>query len=148
MLRSFPNTGAPQHTPKNVARFFEQAKDNLLKNWDAAGTMFRKALDTGLKHKFPELKEENLVVRIKKAAEEHKLTPDLAEWAHQIRIDGNDATHEEEPVSQKTAESLSTLTEMVLLYLFTLPGMLEEARKRAESSTSEEQPPAPRISKL
>ena len=143
-----PSTGAPQHTPPNVARSFEQAKDNLPKNRDAAGMMFRKALDTGLKHKFPDLKEEKLAVRIKKAAEAHKLTPDLADWAHQIRIDGNDATHEEEEVSPETVESLSTLTEMVLLYLFTLPGMLEEARKRAESSTSEEQPPPTRISRI
>ena len=69
---ALPDTGAPRHTPKNVARFFEQAMANLPNNWDAAGAMFRKVLDTGLKHKFPEIKGK-LSVRISKAAEKHHL---------------------------------------------------------------------------
>ena len=30
---ALPATGAPAHTPTNVARFFEQAMDNLPNNW-------------------------------------------------------------------------------------------------------------------
>ena len=123
-----PDTGAPDYTPENVARFFEQAIDNLPKNWDAAGSMFRKALDTGLKSKFPEMKG-TLYNRIEEAAKKQDLTPALAEWAHQIRLGGNDAAHEEEPISKNDAEELSKFTRLVFLYLFTLPGMLEEAQK-------------------
>ena len=122
-----PDTGAPLHTPQNVARFFGQAMDNLPKNWDAAGSMFRKALDTGLKSKFPEMKGD-LKARIKKAEEKQMLTPELAEWAHQIRDLGNDAAHEEEPFSKKDAKELAAFTHLVFQYLFTLPGMLREAR--------------------
>ena len=122
-----PDTGAPSHTPQNVARFFEQAMDNLPKNWDAAGSMFRKALDTGLKSKFPEMKGD-LKARIKKAEEKQMLTPELAEWAHQIRDLGNEAAHEEEPFSKKDAKELAAFTHLVFQYLFTLPGMLRKAR--------------------
>ena len=68
--------------------------------------------------------------RIEEAAKKQDLTPALAEWAHQIRLGGNDAAHEEEPISKNDAEELSKFTRLVFLYLFTLPGMLEEAQKR------------------
>lgn len=121
------STGAPEHTPENVAEFYRQGMENLPGAWDAAGSMFRKVLDTGLKAKFPEING-TLLQRIEKAAEQNELTPDLAEWAHQIRIDGNDATHEEDPFSKEDAKRLQTFTSLVLIYLFTLPGMLKKAR--------------------
>ena len=124
-----PSSTAPKHTPANVARFFEQAMDNLPKNWDAAGSMFCKALDTGLKSKFPEIKGK-LNDRIKEAAAQQKLTPDLAKWAHQIRLDGNDAVHEGDPFSKNDAEKLCDFTHLVFLYVFTLPGMLKEGQEK------------------
>ena len=139
ILDIFPSpldTGAPTHTPDNVARFYEQGMDNLARNWDAAGTMFRKTLESGLKARFPDLNGSlSLSRRIREAADRHELTPDLADWAHQIRLDGNNAVHEEQPFSRKEAERLKTFTELVLQYLFTLPGMLQEARKGEDSAT-------------
>ena len=101
--------------------------DDLTNNWDAAGSMFRKALETGLKRKFPDMKGD-LNTRIKEAAEQQKLTPDLAEWAHQVRLDGNTAAHE--VFSKEEAVRLAEFTELVFLYLFTLPGMLKEAQEK------------------
>ena len=122
-----PDSTAPAHTPKSVARFFAQGMENLPGNWDAAGLMFRRALEAGLKIKFPDIKG-TLYERIEKAAEQQKLTPDLAAWSHEVRLGGNDAAHDEEPFDKEDAERLSTFTRLVLLYLFTLPGMLDEAR--------------------
>ena len=121
-------TEASEHTPDNVARFYTQGMENLSRNWDAAGTMFRKALDTGLKKKFPELRG-NLKTRIDRAVADGKLLPELGDWAHQIRLGGNDAAHDDEPFTKEEAEGLQTFTRLVFLYLFTLPGMLEEARR-------------------
>ena len=91
--------------------------------------MFRKALDVGLKVKFPDISRTlSLFQRIEKAEETGGLTPELAEWAHQIRLDGNDAAHEEEPFSKEDAENLHTFTDLVFRYVFTLPGMLTEAQ--------------------
>ena len=121
---------APEYTPASVANFFGQGMDNLHGNWDAAGTMFRKALDVGLKAKFPDISRTlSLFQRIEKAEETGGLTPELAEWAHQIRLDGNDAAHEEEPFSKEDAENLHTFTDLVFRYLFTLPGMLAKAQQ-------------------
>ncbi len=108
--------------------------DNLPRNWDAAGSMFCEALETALKHKFPEIKGA-LYERIEKAAKQHKLMPDLADWAHQIRLDGINAVHEEKPFSKEDAERLSTFTQLVMLYLFTLPGMLEQTRNVSQDDS-------------
>ena len=107
--------------------------ENLAKNWDAAGAMFRKALDVGLKVKFPEDSKGSLYERIGRAAQRHDLTPELAEWAHKIRLDGNEAAHDEVPFMDEDAKRLQVFTELVFRYLFTLPGMMQEARG-AESS--------------
>ena len=100
--------------------------DNLTHNWDAAGGMFRKALDTGLRNKFPKM-EGNLKTRIEKAADQQELTRELGDWSHQIRLGGNDAMHEEEPFSEEEAQNLRNFTFLVFQYLFTLPGMLSKA---------------------
>ena len=138
---SRPSTGAPEHTPENVAEYYRQAMESMPGARDAAGSMFRKVLDTGLKAKFPEIKG-NLQHRIQKAAEQHQLTPELAEWAHKIRLDGNDAAHEEEPFSEEDARTLQTFTELVLTYLFTLPGMLKDARGDTEEETGADPEPS------
>ena len=122
-------TSAPNFVPVNVGRFYAQGMSNLDGNWDAAGSMFRKTLDVGLKVKFPEIKGK-LAVRIDKAAEAGKLTAGLAEWSHKIRDSGNDAAHDEDPYTQAEAKELQRFTELVLMYLFTLPGMLDDARTK------------------
>ena len=147
VLPSPPSTGAPEHTPPNVSRFFTQGVENLPGNWDAAGSMFRKALEAALKNKFPDV-EGDLYHRIEGAKQAGGMTADLAEWSHQIRLDGRNAVHEEKPYGKEDAERLYTFTNLVLLYLFTLPGMLKKARDDAAEETgvdpkpSSGQPPA------
>ena len=122
-----PSTGAPNRTPERAGDYYRQGMENLPNNLDAAGSMFRSSLEAALKQKFPDI-EGTLFERIQRAAGQGGLTPDLAEWAHQIRLGGNDAVHGEEQLSKEDAERLHTFTELVFLYLFTLPSMLENAR--------------------
>lgn len=127
---------APDHLPDNVQAFFLEAVDNVQTGPNAAGAMFRKSVDVALKHVAPELKG-NLVKRIDKAAELRRLTPELAEWAHHVRLEGNDAAHDEDPFTVEEAKALYQFTELVLMYLFTLPGMLRERRgEPPEESTA------------
>ena len=90
--------------------------------------MFRKTLEIALKQRFSD-EARDLYQRIELAKKQGKLTPDLAEWAHQIRIDGKDAVHDE-TFSEERAHDLRAFTELILLYLFTLPKMLEDAQAR------------------
>ncbi len=134
----FPSPYAPLHTPDRAARCFKQGRDsNLSRNWDAAGAMFRKALDVGLKHKFPELSG-SLFERIQQAKENGGLTKDLAEWAHEIRMEGNTAVHDEDEYKEEEAKPLEAFTDMVFRYLFTLPAMVQEKKGDASTQKQEE----------
>ena len=131
LTKFFPKSqepSAPDHLPENVKRFFLQGVENVARNQDAAGAMFRKSLDVALKVKCPEATG-RLVDRINRAVELGTLTSELGEWAHQIRLEGNEATHGDDPYTPEQAAALHQFTMLVLLYLFTLPGMLVESRQ-------------------
>ena len=132
-----PDKGSPRHTPEKVDLYYTQGRDNELRgNWDAAGGMFRRALETALKEKFPDLEDSlNLYKRIEEAAKQHRLTPELAEWSGQIRLFGNEAMHGD-AFEEKDAKATSEITRLILIYLFTLPAEIEEAKKST-------QPPKP-----
>ncbi len=51
-----------------------------------------------------EYKEDSLFDRIKKASEEHILTPEMTTWAHEIRLDANDQRHSDESTETATKE--------------------------------------------
>jgi len=93
--------------------------------------MFRKVIDVATKELGAT--KGKLQPRIDELAAKHAITPAMQEWAHAIRLDGNEAAHEEEPFDKETCEALKSFTELFLMYAFTLPGMLKE-RSAAKSS--------------
>lgn len=92
--------------------------------------MMRKTLESALAAKFPDLKG-RLVDRIDVAEKQGAMTKDMAQWAHRIRRLGNDAAHDDEPFSERDAAELRGFTDLLLRYLFTLPGMLEKAQRQS-----------------
>ncbi|MEJ0025896.1 MAG: DUF4145 domain-containing protein [Rhizomicrobium sp.] len=124
--RFWPETPAPnvpEYLPPDVERVYLQAERNfpVEGNEEASGIMYRKALDVSLKKIDPALAG-MLGQKIKKLAASGKLTKEIAEWSDSIRDIGNDAAHEEAPISRDELEDLRNFSEMVLRYLFSLPG--------------------------
>jgi len=124
-----PEPIIPENLPPDVAKAYLQAERNfsILGNEEAAGMMYGKALDIGLLTIDPTLKG-MLGLKIKKLSEAGKLTSDLSEWSGQIRDIRNDATHEQVPISRDELAALRSFSEMVLRYLFTLPGAVKKRR--------------------
>ncbi len=89
--------------------------------------MFRKSLEASLKA-IGSGGRASLEKRINDLPLETGVTPAMKEWAHQIRVLGNDAAHEEDPFTREDADALQAFTELFLTYAFTLPGMMA-ARK-------------------
>ena len=126
---------APDDTPPNVGKFFAQGVSSLeTGSFDAAGMMFRKALESATKILDPDSANARLVRRIDLLAEAQKITPDLAQWAHEIRLGGNDAAHEEELFTQEEAEELRHFIESFLRYAFTLPSAVRRRATPSEAS--------------
>ncbi len=118
----------PAHIPERVAKAFKEGCDVMKASPSAACAQFRKALEWGLKDLAPDVDAWRLEKRIDKLAAEGKLTTALQEWAHQLRIDGNEAVHGEEDPTQEHAQAIEQFTRYVLTYLFTLPKDIELAR--------------------
>jgi hypothetical protein len=76
----------PEFLPPDIERVYLQAERNFPTegNEDAAGSMYRKALDIGLKKIDPSLTG-MLGQKIKKLAADGKLTPEIAEWSNVVR---------------------------------------------------------------
>jgi hypothetical protein len=128
-------SAAPEHVPDNVKGFYLQAMDNYKRrNWDAAGAMFRKALDTSLRRLNPG-GQGTIYERINGLPANIGLTDAMKEWAHQIRRLGADAAHDEDPFTEVEAQAVQAFTELFLTYAFMLPGMLAARNPAA--------PPAP-----
>lgn len=121
----------PAHTPDAVCRFYMQAAANLRpKMWDAAGMACRKALDVATLVLEPDSRTKPLARRIDALAATGRITADLAIWAHEIRALGNEAAHDPDEFAEADARDLFAFTELLLMYVFTLPGMLAERRAK------------------
>ena len=115
---------APNFTPEDVAECYREAMENFPRNPRSSGGMFRETLRRALTIAFPQINEKwDLRKRIDKTVDEHLITKSMGDWSHKVRLDGNESLHGE-PLSEK----LQIFTELMLRYLFELPGILKEAQ--------------------
>lgn len=123
----------PLHTPEGVAKPYLQAERNyrIAGNEEAAGAMYRRTLERALADKYPTV-QGKLAHRIDKLVKDHVLTGELGDWAHQIRLIGNEAVHDEGDVDPADLTAMRGFVEAVLRYLYTLPG--EVARLRSATA--------------
>ena len=128
-----PPRDIPRHLPEEIKRDYEEAVDCLLqRNVTAAGTMFRKVLErtttalAAASGKQINLKRMKLEQRINELADHQLITPAMRDWAHQIRSDGNKAAHRE--VVETDATLMRHVTQLFLIYAFTLPEVVRQAR--------------------
>jgi len=127
----------PSHVPDDLGSFFFQAADNLKRrNWDASGAMSRKVVDVSSQQllgkdtsKFRNIKE-----RIDELANRSIITNDLKDWAHEIRLGGNEAAHDMRPFSETEAEELVDFSELYLTYVYTLPKRLSDRKARSAAA--------------
>jgi hypothetical protein len=100
----------------------ENAKDG---RYSSAVMMFRRAIDVGTKVFEPTIDVHNLGKRIDKLEKDGLITKDLKDWAHKIRLEGNEAVHDLPKPTKEQTEELQLFTELVLTYLFTLPAKIK-----------------------
>jgi hypothetical protein len=124
---------APADVPPQVRTAFLSGLDNLGRSngANAAAIMFRRSVELAVKAVNPDAsKRDNLEKRINDLPLDVATTA-MKEWAHNVRLDANEATHEEEDFSEDDAKKLRVFAEMFLTYAFTLPAMLKRATEPA-----------------
>jgi Domain of unknown function (DUF4145) len=132
-------TQIPDHLSAPLDRYFQQAADALKReDWDSSGIMSRRVVDVSTQLQLGETESKkagDLRNRIDVLADKGHITRDLQQWAHEIRLGGNEAVHDKEPYSKDDAEDLLNFSELYLTYVYSLPGRLADrkARKDGES---------------
>jgi Domain of unknown function (DUF4145) len=120
----------PPHLPLTIERTYKEGCMTLQANhFDSSCNSFRRALELGLKELSPEVDAWRLERRIDHLAEKHLITPAIKEWTHQIRVLGNEATHEGE-ATKAEAEQMHNLCKFILTYIYSLPTQVELAREK------------------
>lgn len=87
-------------------------------------------MELALKEFAPDVDAWKIEKRIDKLAAEHRITPAIQQWAHDLRLDGNEAVHGDEDATQEITDQMHHLTYFLLTYLYTLPKQIEESRAR------------------
>ena len=95
------------------------------------------AVDAMLKTK--SYTEGSLHTRINKAATDHLITSDMAEWAHDVRLDANDQRHSDTAADLPTEEDARRCVDFARAlgeFLFALPARVKRGREEAVRATA------------
>lgn len=114
--------------PKRARDYLNDALDSL-QTPTASTIVSASAVDAMLKEKG--YKEGSLKARIEKAAADHLITKDMAEWAHEVRLDANEQRHADEAAPLPTIQDArrTFLFALVLAdLLFSLPARVTRGR--------------------
>lgn len=125
----------PEHWPKDVGRFWLQAKRSLAgENWDATTVMARSAMQVALRAHGA--KGSNLKQEIEDLANKRLLPPIMQEWSDALRELGNDSAHpkpDQPPTSARDANDIVRFLDFLLEYLYDLPHQINEYRGREKA---------------
>ncbi|HHR6050804.1 TPA: DUF4145 domain-containing protein [Providencia alcalifaciens] len=128
---------APENTPDRAAKFFIESKDDFQRGrYETCVMNCRKVMDIATKVLMgDEAKDEKLSKRITMLFSKGKITEQMKDWAHIVRIDSNGAIHSDEEFTKEETKQILGFTEVFLMYSFTLPAMIE--KRRSESGQAE-----------
>lgn len=134
----FPSTMEISSTiPYPAKDFLNQAKESI--HSPAGAVMLcASAVDAMLKEKGS--KKGTLNERINQAAEDHLITPEMAKWAHEIRLDANEPRHADEKRPLPTEDDARKSLEFSMAlseFLFVLPARVQRGLKEVNKANSE-----------
>nr|WP_309148490.1 DUF4145 domain-containing protein [Providencia stuartii] len=133
VIPEIKSVSAPENTPSRAAKFFIESKDDFQRGrYETCVMNCRKVMDIATKILMgDEAKDEKLSKRITMLFSKGKITEQMKDWAHIVRIDSNGAIHSDEEFTKEEAKQILGFTEVFLMYSFTLPAMIE--KRRSES---------------
>lgn len=134
ILETWPalrKSSAPNHVPSPIAKRFVEAEEAFARgSWNAAVAMYRSVLDIATKGLPSVPVGQSFYNRLQWLHENHRITPDMKDWADHVRVEGNEALHDPEEFIEDEARPLRLFTETFLRYLFELPGEVAAFRSQ------------------
>lgn len=127
----YPSSRAVDESVPNPAHDYLSQSLGSLHAPAGAIMLAASAVDAMLKKKG--YKEGSLYARINAAEKAHLITPDMAAWAHEVRLDANDERHADDAAQLPNETDAKKAIDFALAlaeYLFVLPSRIEEGRKK------------------
>ncbi|MFZ2640466.1 MAG: DUF4145 domain-containing protein [Verrucomicrobiia bacterium] len=128
--------------PVKAAAFLKQAIE-CVHAPSGAIMLCASSVDAMLKDKG--LKDGSLNSRIEQAARDGFITREMAQWAHEVRLDANGERHADEKSdlpSEPDARRCIEFSKALALFMFVLPSMVERGRKDANPIGTQSNEPA------
>ena len=121
-----------EHVPAPVSRAYEQATRSFSTGlYEPCTLMCRKTLDAAATSLGAS--GGSLNTKLKTLHESGQIDQRLLDWAHAVRLLGNEAAHDPDAeVSKEDARDVLDFTEAILIYVFILNRRLERLRARRE----------------
>jgi hypothetical protein len=124
-----------EQLPKRAADYLKQANDSAHVAPAGAIILAASAIDSMLKEKG--YKKGSLYARIDQSAKDHIITSDMAQWAHEVRLEANDERHADENAALPTTEEAKRCVEFAAALgaiLFTLPARIQRGIQQAKAA--------------
>jgi len=121
----------PLDLPESVERAYRQAERNrVLPDCEEVAAMaYRRSIENAIKETHPNSKGD-LIKRIQSLGDSGDLPKAMVDWAHKVRITGNDGAHELEGVSTDDVDAVRNFADAFLRYLITFPAMVARRREQ------------------
>ncbi len=133
ILNIFPNVVTLDEAIPDTPREYLRQALNSLDTPAGSVILSASAVDAMLKAK--SYKDGSLYSRIEKAADDHLITAEMADWAHEVRLDANDQRHADEQSPFPTHDDATKNLDFALAlaqFLFVLPSRVEHGLARAK----------------
>jgi Domain of unknown function (DUF4145) len=137
VTKIFPEQKSAHADIPMPARSFLQQAFETLHAPDAAAVMAGSAVDSMLK--ILGYVEGALYSRIDKAVEEHKLTKEMGDWAHEVRLGSNRPRHADAKkphISAEEAEQSVDFAEALGNFLFVLSSRIKRGTEAAKAASA------------
>ncbi|MGJ8570459.1 MAG: DUF4145 domain-containing protein [Hoeflea sp.] len=139
LAHKFVPTPAPREIlpglPENVERAFCQAENafDSAEMEEPSAMSYRRAIERAIAYKHGDLTGD-LIDKIRELARTNIIPAQMADWAHQVRIIGNNGAHDE-AVSRPDLIAARAFADAFLRYLIVLPEMVAERRRETGTDT-------------
>ena len=132
ILKMYPDVPkVPEGLPTSAQRFLQQAIESKHAP-DGAVMLAASAIDAMLKAKG--YTSGSLYSRIETASEQNILTPDMRDWAHEIRLFANEPRHADDQFQgyqSKDVDQILEFSNALAEYLFVLPARVSKWKAQA-----------------
>jgi Domain of unknown function (DUF4145) len=137
VIHDWPNEGerpSPSGVPSRIADDWREAhKDLGIQTWKSAATMARRAVQGVCINKGAA--PAKLAAQIKELAANNTLHPVLVDWAHQVRLFGNDGAHPGDDaladITEADAREAVAFLDQLLDWIYVMPGRLGDVKARS-----------------